>query len=88
MEMGVANVAAITTLVYIAGLGFKATRLGHKWVPVLCGTLGILLGILGLYLNIPDFPASDPLTAAAVGGVSGLAATGLDQAFKQLHKDN
>ena len=33
---------------------------------------------------IPDFPASDPITAVAVGIVSGLAATGAHQAVKQL----
>ena len=86
MPFGVANVAAITALIYIAGLGLKATALDHKWIPAICGGLGILLGLLALYLKLPDFPATDPLTAAAVGGVSGLAATGLNQAVKQLHK--
>lgn len=33
---------------------------------------------------IPEFPASDPITAVAVGIVSGLAATGAHQAVKQL----
>ena len=33
---------------------------------------------------ITDFPAADPLTAAAVGIVSGLAATGVDQISKQM----
>lgn len=40
----------------------------------------------GLYLGLPDFPAHDPLTALAVGIVSGLAATGINQAAKQLGK--
>ena len=38
-------------------------------------------------LPIPDYPAGDPITAAAVGIVSGLAATGLHQAAKQLGKE-
>lgn len=41
-----------------------------------------------LYINVPDFPATDPLTALAVGIVSGLAATGADQVIKQASKDN
>ena len=86
MAFGVANVAAITTLVYIAGLCLKEIPAAHKWIPALCGFLGILLGLLALWLELPDFPAADPLTAAAVGGVSGLAATGLNQAVKQLHR--
>jgi len=37
-------------------------------------------------VQLPDFPAGDPLTAAAVGITSGLAATGVDQAWKQLEQ--
>ncbi|HIT34818.1 MAG TPA: phage holin family protein [Candidatus Faecousia intestinigallinarum] len=85
MDFGVATVAAITALVYIVGLAVKATSLDNKWIPVICGAAGILLGIAALYLGVPDFPATDILTAAAVGGASGLAATGIDQAVKQLN---
>ena len=35
-------------------------------------------------LVIADFPANDYLTAVAVGIVSGLAATGVDQINKQM----
>ena len=45
-----------------------------------------LMTVAGLYLGLPDFPAHDPLTALAVGIVSGLAATGINQAAKQLGK--
>ena len=77
MDFGVATVAAITALVYIVGLAVKATSLDNKWIPVICGAAGILLGIAALYLGVPDFPATDILTAAAVGGA--------DQAVKQLN---
>ena len=86
MDFGIANVVAITVIVYIIGLGIRATKLDNKWIPVICGAAGVLLGIAALYLGVPDFPASDPMTAAAVGGASGLAATGLDQVAKQLTK--
>ena len=33
---------------------------------------------------MPGFPAGDAITAAAIGVVSGLAATGAQQAVKQL----
>ena len=36
---------------------------------------------------MPDFPAPDALTAVAVGIVSGLAATGAHQIYKQRTKD-
>ena len=86
MDFGIANVVAITVNVYIIGMGIRATKLDNKWIPVICGAAGVLLGIAALYLGVPDFPASDPMTAAAVGGASGLAATGLDQVAKQLTK--
>ena len=88
MEMGVATVAAVTAVVYIIGLGIKASPLADKWIPVICGLLGMALGLVALWLKMPDFPAGDPLTAAAVGGVSGLAAVGIDQIGKQLTKKN
>lgn len=86
MDFGMINVAAITVIVYIMGQGIKATKLDSKWIPVLCGAAGMALGIAALYLRIPDFPAADVLTAAAVGGASGLAATGADQVMKQLRQ--
>lgn len=86
MDFGIASVAVITAIVYIIGLIVKATKLPNKWIPVICGISGIALGILALLIGMPDFPAADYLTAAAVGGVSGLAATGIDQTVKQLKK--
>jgi ribonucleotide monophosphatase NagD (HAD superfamily) len=84
MEFGMINVVAITVIVYIAGQGIKATKLDNKWIPVICGGLGMLLGVAAMYLGVPDFPATDVLTAAAVGGASGLAATGVNQTVKQM----
>lgn len=84
MEFGIATVVAITVIVYILGLIVKSTKLDNKWIPAICGLLGIVLGIVALAIGMPDFPAADYLTAAAVGGASGLAATGADQIFKQL----
>ena len=77
--------AAITVICYLAGLAVKATPWNNnKFIPIVCGLSGGLLGLAGLYLGMPDFPAADPVTAAAVGIASGLAATGVDQAQKQL----
>ena len=84
MEFGIASVAAITVICYLIGLVIKASGLDNKWIPVTMGLCGAILGIAGLYLGLPDFPAADPLTAVAVGIVSGLAATGVNQAVKQL----
>ena len=83
MDLGIAGVAAITVIAYVIGLLVKATRLNNKWIPIICAVSGAALGIAGLFV-MPDFPAGDVISAAAVGVVSGLAATGLDQTVKQV----
>lgn len=84
MDFGIASVAAITVICYLVGQVVKATGLDNKYIPAICGVVGAILGPVALYLGLPDFPATDPLTAVAVGIVSGLAATGINQAAKQL----
>ena len=86
MDFGIANVAAINVICYLAGLIAKALPLDDRYIPIVCGVCGAVLGVAGLYLGLPDFPANDPLTALAVGIVSGLAATGVNQVAKQLGK--
>lgn len=36
----------------------KATNLDNKWLPVICGVLGGILGVVGLYW-IPEYPAQE-----------------------------
>ena len=72
----------------VVATAVKQTPLANKWLPSICGALGGLLGLAAMYINVPDFPAADPLTALAVGIVSGLAATGADQVIKQIGKGN
>lgn len=87
--IGIASVAAISVICYLAGLIVKATPWdNNKLIPIVCGVLGGILGVAAYMLGMPEFPATDYLTAAAVGIVSGLAATGINQAVKQLAKNN
>jgi hypothetical protein len=84
MEMlGITAVAAITVICYLAAALAKALGMPGKWLPVLCGLCGGALGMAAMYL-MAEYPADDLITAAAVGIVSGFAATGVDQAIKQL----
>lgn len=87
MDLGIASVATITALVWILGYTVRASKLDNKWIPTICGCMGIALGVVAFVTHVPDFPADHWLTAAAVGGVSGLSATGVNEVFKQL-KDN
>ena len=83
MDFGIASVVAITVICYLLAQGIKATNLDNKWLAVICGVAGGILGVAGMYV-MPDFPASDFITSIAVGIVSGLAATGANQIYKQL----
>ena len=86
MEMiGIASVAAITVIAYLIGEGIKVTGLDNKWIPVICGICGGALGVVGMKI-MPDFPATDYITAVAVGIVSGLAATALTRSLNRWAK--
>lgn len=81
--MGFTSVTALTVICYLIASLIKTTTLDNKWLPIICGVLGGILGIFAIRI-MPDFPAEDPITAIAVGIVSGLAATGSNQVYKQL----
>lgn len=81
-QMG--TVLAIVVICYLIGMATKQTsRVNDNMIPVIVGLSGGILGVVGMYV-IPDFPAHDVLNAMAVGIVSGLASTGVNQAYKQL----
>ena len=79
----IGSVAAITVICLLVGQGVKATPLDNKWIPLIVGCAGAILGVIG-WKVMPDFPGQDVLTAIAVGINSGLSATGLNQLYKQL----
>lgn len=86
MDFGIMSFAGIAVICYLVAELVKAIGIETKWLPVVCGISGAILGVVALYMGVADFPAADPLTAVAVGVVSGLAATGAHQTYKQLTK--
>ena len=84
---GIASVAVITVICYLIGMAVKATAIENKWIPIIVGVSGGVLGLVGM-LIMADFPATDYLTAVAVGIVSGLASTGVNQIAKQMSNSN
>ena len=83
-QMG--TVLAIVIITYLIGLAAKAsTKIKDETIPVIVGTFGGVLGVVGMYV-MPEFPASDILNAIAIGIVSGLASTGANQTWKQMKK--
>ena len=85
--MGIGSVAAIVVICMLVAQAIKVTPLNEKWLPVICGVIGAALGVVG-WKVMPEFPADDVLTALAVGIVSGLAATGTHQVYKQLTRSD
>nr|DAW86651.1 MAG TPA: holin [Bacteriophage sp.] len=83
----VSTVVAIVVITYLIGLAVKAIpQIKDNYIPIIVGIAGGILGIIGMYV-IPDFPANDILNAIAVGIVSGLSSTGVNQIYKQVKKE-
>lgn len=83
-QMG--TVVAITVITYLIGYASKIIpQIKDEAIPVIVGLCGGFLGIVGMYA-MPDFPAHDILNAIAIGIVSGLASTGVNQVWKQAKK--
>lgn len=80
------TVLAIVVITYLIGLGTKnISAIKDEVIPVIVGVCGGILGVVGMFV-MPDFPAHDILNAIAIGIVSGLASTGVNQVWKQAKK--
>jgi len=86
-NLGFIAIPAITVICYLIAQIVKATAVDNKWLPIVCGIAGAVLGVAAMYI-MPDFAATDYISAVAVGIVSGLAATGVHQVAKQLQGKN
>lgn len=84
---GVVGVATIGVICYLIGMGIKVSKIDDKYIPVICGVCGAILGTIAYFIGIPEFIGNDIYTAIARGIVSGLAATGANQIYKQLKKN-
>lgn len=86
-NLGIASVAAITVICYLLGMACKATaEIKDEMIPSIMGVAGAALGVVAYFTKMPEFDGFHILTAIAVGIVSGLAATGINQIFKQSQK--
>ena len=82
--MGITGVAGIVVICYLVGLVGQATPWNNNKIRPHRVRHGRCGAGRGGHVCMPEFPAADPITAVAVGIVSGLAATGADQIAKQL----
>lgn len=85
--LGIAAIPVITVICYGVAFVIKATPLDNKWLPAICIVLGAILGVVALYVAPGVTPATDVLTAIAIGIVSGGFATSVHQTIKQLSEN-
>lgn len=87
--LGITSVAAITIICYLVGAGLKAwDKFDDRKIPVIMGVVGAALGAIAFYAVPKLVVADDIITAIAAGIVSGFAATGINQIFKQAQKES
>ena len=80
----VPTVVAIIVITYLIGYASKQIpQVKDNVIPIIVGVAGGVLGIAGMFV-IPGYPADNILDAIAVGIVSGMASTGLNQIYKQV----
>lgn len=84
-DFGLTAIPAITVLCYLIGVALKASKVDNSWIPSAMGICGAILGVVGMIV-MQDFPATDYITAAAIGAVSGFASTGINQIIVQSKK--
>ena len=85
---GIASVVVITVICYLIGMALKAwDAFDDRKIPVIMGFAGAILGILAWVIAPAVIPADDVFTAMAIGIVSGFAATGVNQLYKQATKE-
>ena len=80
---------AIVGVIYLIGAFLKAinNETLDKFIPVICGFCGGVLGIV-VYKTIPGYlPADNWLIALYIGIGSGLASVGVNQIYKQFTKE-
>ena len=59
-----------------------------RFIPITAAFLGGIIGVVCFY-SVPNIiPTDNVLVALVIGGASGLTATGTNQLFKQLDKNN
>ena len=87
-DLGFIAFPAIVAVVYLVGATLNAINNEKldKFIPVICGFVGGILGVV-VFKTIPNYiPAENWLMALAIGIVSGFAATGINQVYKQFTK--
>ena len=87
MELGLAKIPAITAIAFGIGQLYKLTPWNTKWIPLVCGIVGAILGTIVYFFGMETFEILPFITSIASGIASGLAATGAHQAVTKIASD-
>ena len=88
-DIGLSSAVAIVVICYLVGYGLKAwDKFDDRKIPVIMGVVGAALGAAAFYIAPNVVMAEDPLTAIAIGILSGLSATAINQIYKQAKKED
>lgn len=83
MQYGGVVVLSITALTFLISEILKLCKIKKNLLPLICGLVGLVFGVIGYYAKIPGIP-TDLFASLGVGISSGLAATGIHQIGKQF----
>ena len=78
-------IPTLTVICYLVTEVFKLF-VKKKYLPVISGITGAILGVIAYFITPTLIENTNILTSVAIGIVSGLAATGSNQIFKQIKK--
>ena len=84
--MELIGIPAIVVISYMITETFKMF-INNKYLPIVAGISGGVLGVISFVLQIDIMPATDIISALAIGIISGLAATGSNQIIKQIKSE-
>lgn len=92
-----ASIPAIIAICYLAAIAFRwaiadpdgeiRNKKALAFIPVLCGAIGMTLGIITYYQNPEVIHSDNVLAAAATGITSGLAAVGIRKSLTRKTED-
>ena len=84
-SLGIPTVAAIVVICYCVGYALKKTeKFKDNYIPVAMIILGAVLGIVSYFFAPNLINTPDIISAIAVGFMSGMTATGINQVYKQI----
>ena len=81
-------VAAVYWLMNFLKMAVHNQEKYMRLIPLIAAVTGGVLGVLAFYFMPTMIPADNVIRAILIGGASGLAATGTNQIFKQMGKDD